>query len=134
LAQAHDAAEVARADEQRASQLLDLGRQRVKAGLDNQLQIRNAETAVGQRAAAGQAAQQQIDAARNAIAALLGRDRIAGPRRLPGLRCLPRRGLPFRPWCKANCWAIARMWWAHAGAWKPRAMASRRARPSSIRP
>ena len=73
LAQAYEAADVAKADEQRASHLLELGRQRVKAGLDNQLQIRNAEAAVAGAQQQGQAAQQQIDAARNAIAALLGK-------------------------------------------------------------
>lgn len=73
LAQAHEAADVAKADAQRASHLLDLGRQRVKAGLDNQLQIRNAEAAVASAQQQEQAAQQQIDAARNAIAALLGK-------------------------------------------------------------
>ncbi len=95
LAQAHDAAEVARADEQRASQLLDLGRQRVKAGLDNQLQIRNAETAVASAQQQGQAAQQQVDATRNAIAALLGQ----GPDRglqiaRPALLSAPGPGVP----------------------------------------
>jgi NodT family efflux transporter outer membrane factor (OMF) lipoprotein len=73
LAQAHEAADIAQSDEQRASHLLELGRQRVKAGLDNQLQIRNAETAVASAQQQGQAAQQQIDAARNALAALLGK-------------------------------------------------------------
>src|SRR4249919_565206 len=95
LAQAHDAAEVARADEQRATQLLDLGRQRVKAGLDNQLQIRNAETAVASAQQQGQAAQQQVDATRNAIAALLGQ----GPDRglqiaRPALLSAPGPGVP----------------------------------------
>jgi len=73
LAQVHEAADIAQADEQRASHLLDLGRQRVKAGLDNQLQIRNAEAAVASAQQQEQAAQQQIDATRNAIAALLGK-------------------------------------------------------------
>ncbi|KQY52034.1 efflux transporter outer membrane subunit [Lysobacter sp. Root494] len=73
LAQAHEAADIAKADEQRASHLLELGRQRVKAGLDNQLQIRNAETAVATAQQQAEAAQQQIDAARNALAALLGK-------------------------------------------------------------
>ena len=73
LAQAHEAADIAKADQQRASHLLELGRQRVKAGLDNQLQIRNAETAVASAQQQAEAAQQQIDAARNALAALLGK-------------------------------------------------------------
>jgi NodT family efflux transporter outer membrane factor (OMF) lipoprotein len=73
LAQAHEAADIAKADEQRGAHLLELGRQRVKAGLDNQLQIRNAETAVATAQQQAEAAQQQIDAARNALAALLGK-------------------------------------------------------------
>ncbi|RDZ28913.1 efflux transporter outer membrane subunit [Lysobacter silvisoli] len=72
LAQAHAAQDVARAEQARAKQLLDLGRQRVKAGLDNQLQIRNAESSVASAEQQAQAAQQQIDATRNAIAALMG--------------------------------------------------------------
>jgi len=73
LAQAHAAQDVAVAEKERASRLLGLGRQRVKAGLDNQLQIRNAESTVAAAEQQAQAAQQQIDATRNAIAALLGK-------------------------------------------------------------
>ena len=73
LAQAHAAYDTATGETTRASKLLDLGRQRVKAGLDNQLQLRNAEAAVATANQQAQAAQQQIDIARNAIAALLGK-------------------------------------------------------------
>lgn len=73
LAQAHDAHDVAVAEKKRASDLLSLGKQRVAAGLDNQLQIRQAESAVAAAEQQAQAAQQQIDAIRNAIAALLGK-------------------------------------------------------------
>lgn len=95
LAQAREAADIARADEQRASQLLDLGRQRVKAGIDNQLQIRSAEAAVAAARQQEQAAQQQVDVARNAIAALLGK----GPDRgldiaTPTLLSSPIAGVP----------------------------------------
>lgn len=95
LAQAHEAADIAKADQQRASHLLELGRQRVKAGLDNQLQIRNAETAVASAQQQAEAAQQQIDAARNALAALLGK----GPDRgldivRPSLLAAPAPGVP----------------------------------------
>ena len=95
LAQAHQSADIAHADAQRAAQLLDLGRQRVSAGLDNQLQIRNAETAVATAQLQEQAAQQQIDATRNAIAALLGK----GPDRgldidKPLLLSAPAPGIP----------------------------------------
>ena len=46
LAQAFSAHDVAVADHERADKLLQLGRQRVAAGLDNQLQIRQAESAL----------------------------------------------------------------------------------------
>jgi len=72
LAQAFEAQDVAQAEKRRAEQLLALGRQRVKAGLDNQLQIRNAESASAAADQQIQSAQQQIDALRNALAALLG--------------------------------------------------------------
>ena len=72
LAQAHALHDVALADQARASKLLGLGQQRVKAGLDNQLQVRQAQAGVASAQQQAQAADQQIDAARNAIAALLG--------------------------------------------------------------
>jgi NodT family efflux transporter outer membrane factor (OMF) lipoprotein len=95
LAQAHAAHDLATAEQTRASHLLDLGRQRVKAGLDNQLQLRNAEASVASAQQQAQAAQQQIDAARNAIAALLGKgpDRGLAVAR-PALLSLPSPTVP----------------------------------------
>lgn len=95
LAQAYAALDVATAEQQRSSHLLDLGRQRVRAGLDNQLTLRQAESGVDAAKAAQQAAQQQIDAARNALAALLGK----GPDRglaitRPALLSAPPVGVP----------------------------------------
>lgn len=72
LAQAHDALDVANDESARAQRLLGLGRQRVRAGLDNQLQLRNAESLVAAARQQAAAAQQQIEIARNALAALLG--------------------------------------------------------------
>lgn len=116
LAQAHAAHDVAIADKQRASHLLDLGQQRVKAGLDNQLQIRQAQSTVAAAMAQAQAAQQQIDATRNAIAALLGKgpDRgldIAKPTLLatpsPGVPAvLPSELLGHRPDVVAARWRV----------------------------
>jgi NodT family efflux transporter outer membrane factor (OMF) lipoprotein len=116
LAQAHQAADIARADEQRATHLLDLGQQRVKAGIDNQLQIRNAETAVATAQQQEQAAQQQIDATRNAISALLGKgpDRgldITEPvllsARVPGIPAVvPSELLGHRPDVVAARWRV----------------------------
>lgn len=73
LAQAFDTQDVAAREQARASRLRDLAAQRVDAGLDNQLQLRNADTSIGIARQQAQAAQQQIDALRNALAALLGK-------------------------------------------------------------
>jgi NodT family efflux transporter outer membrane factor (OMF) lipoprotein len=87
LAQAHESLDVANREQARASHLFDLSQQRVNAGLDNQLQLRQSESTIASARQQGQAAQQQIDALRNALAALLGKgpDRgldIARPRLL----------------------------------------------------
>ncbi|MEH6416978.1 efflux transporter outer membrane subunit [Pseudomonas sp. CGJS7] len=73
LAQSFEALDVAKAEKDRSERLLGLGQQRVKAGLDNQLQIRNAQSASASADQQIQSAQQQIDATRNALAALLGK-------------------------------------------------------------
>lgn len=54
-------------------QMLDLVQERVKAGLDNQLEVRQSETGRADTRASIAALRQQIDASRNALAALLGR-------------------------------------------------------------
>jgi NodT family efflux transporter outer membrane factor (OMF) lipoprotein len=63
------------ADEElaRAEKMLALTRQRRGAGIDNELQVRQAQARVPLAQQQRQAAQQQIDLARNALAALLGR-------------------------------------------------------------
>lgn len=73
LAQAFAANDVAKADHERATRLLELGRQRVAAGLDNQLQIRNAESAVASAEQQMQATEHEIETTRNALAVLLGK-------------------------------------------------------------
>lgn len=73
LAQAFETRDVAAREQARASHLRDLAAQRVDAGLDNQLQLRNADTSIGIARQQAHAAQQQIDALRNALAALLGK-------------------------------------------------------------
>src|SRR3546814_12382540 len=65
--------DVAQREQARASRLQDLSRQRVDAGLDNQLQLRQSESTIAAARQQAQAAQQQIDALRNALAALLGK-------------------------------------------------------------
>lgn len=72
LAHAFDALDVANDEQARASQLAGLARQRVAAGLDNQLQLRQSEAMVAAAQQQAQAARQQVDALRNALAALLG--------------------------------------------------------------
>lgn len=73
LAQAYEMLDVAQREQARASRLNELGRQRVDAGLDNQLQLRQSESTIAAARQQAQAAQQQIDALRNALAALLGK-------------------------------------------------------------
>jgi NodT family efflux transporter outer membrane factor (OMF) lipoprotein len=95
LAQAQAAYDVANDEKGRASHLLDLSRQRAKAGLDSQLPLRQAESSVASAQQQAQAAQQQIDAARNALAALLGK----GPDRgrditAPAVLQAPAPGVP----------------------------------------
>lgn len=116
LAQAHDALGVARSEETRSGSLLALGRQRVRAGLDNQLALRQSESGVAAARQQGQAAQQQIDALRNALAALAGKgpDRglsITPPRLLaapaPALpSLLPSELLGHRPDVVAARWRV----------------------------
>ena len=95
LAQAHAAHDVAIAEKARASHLLDLSRQRDKAGLDSQLPLRQAETGIASAQQQIEAAQQQIYVTRNALAALLGK----GPDRglditKPVLLAAPSPGVP----------------------------------------
>lgn len=95
LAQAYEMLEVAQREQARASRLRDLSRQRVDAGLDNQLQLRQSESTIAAARQQAQAAQQQIDALRNALAALLGK----GPDRglditRPQLLDAPSPGVP----------------------------------------
>ena len=116
LAQAFEAKDVALREQERSERLLQLSRQRVEAGIDGTLALRNAETAIATAKAQAEAAQQQIDALRNAIAALLGRcpDRgldIARPQllqapapALPGV--LPSELLGHRPDVVAARWRV----------------------------
>jgi len=116
LAQAHEAKTVAGEESARAERLLGLSRQRVRAGLDNDLQVRQAESALASASQQGQAAQQQIDALRNALAALLGQgpDRglmLAAPKLLatdaPELpSALPSELLGHRPDVVAARWRV----------------------------
>jgi NodT family efflux transporter outer membrane factor (OMF) lipoprotein len=89
LAQAFDALEAAQADAARSDALVALNRQRIRAGLDNTIALnQNLSVAAAARQQA-QAAQQQIDALRNALAALAG----AGPDRGLAIR-RPALGTP----------------------------------------
>jgi NodT family efflux transporter outer membrane factor (OMF) lipoprotein len=116
LAQAHDALAVAGREGERNGGLLKLGKQRVAAGLDNHMQLRQAESGIAAARQQAQAAQQQIDALRNALAALLGQgpDRglqITAPQlleapapRVPNV--LPSELLGHRPDVVAARWQV----------------------------
>jgi NodT family efflux transporter outer membrane factor (OMF) lipoprotein len=100
----------------RSEQLLQLTRQRRSAGIDSDLQVRQAEARIPLARQQQLAAQQQIDAARNGLAALLGQgpDRglqIAVPEalsplalQLPGV--LPSELLGRRPDVVAARWRV----------------------------
>lgn len=116
LAQAYAGLDVATRERDRATRLRSLGRQRVDAGLDNQLQLRHAEGSIASAEQQAQAAQRQIDMARTAIAALMGQgpDRglaIAPPKVLragvPGVPdVLPSALLNHRPDVVAARWRV----------------------------
>lgn len=116
LAQAHEARQVTTTETTRSQRLLALATQRVRAGLDNQSQMRQAESAVASAAQQGEAAQQRIELLRNAIAALLGQGpdrglRIEAPALLatgkPALpSTLPSELLGHRPDVVAARWRV----------------------------
>lgn len=132
LAQAFEARDVAQREAARSGDLSALSQQRVRAGLDNQLQLRQSESAVASARQQAQAAAQQIDALRNALAALVGRgpDRgleIARPALLaapaPAVpQVMPSELLGHRPDVVAARWrveAAARGIDAQQAAFKP---------------
>lgn len=116
LAQAFDALDIASREQARSEHLLQLAKQRVDAGLDNRIALRNTETLIATAKAQAGAAQQQIDALRNTLAALLGQgpDRglaIARPQLLkapaPVLpSALPGELLGHRPDVVAARWRV----------------------------
>lgn len=72
LAQAFDTQQLIQREQARSAQLQRLAQQRVDAGIDNRMTLRNTEAAVASAKAQADAAQQQIDALRNTLAVLLG--------------------------------------------------------------
>ena len=76
-ARLQDQREVAERTLAQRNQMLTLVQQRVKAGLDNQLEVRQNETGRADTRTSIAALDQQIDASRNALAALLGQPRLA---------------------------------------------------------
>ncbi len=77
LAQAFDARDAATSETGRVEALIGLNQQRIKAGLDNTIALNQNRSTSASAKQQIQAAQQQIDALRNALAALAG----AGPDR-----------------------------------------------------
>jgi len=72
LAQAFDTQQLIQREQARSAQLQRLAQQRVDAGIDNRMTLRNTEAAVASAKAQADAAQQQIDTLRNTLAVLLG--------------------------------------------------------------
>ncbi len=116
LAQACQFRTAAAAEQARARKLLELARQRVSAGIDNEWQLRQVESAIASASEQAADALQQSDSARTAIAVLLGKgpDRglaIADPVLLnataPGLpTVLPSELLGHRPDIVAARWQV----------------------------
>ena len=115
LGQAFDSLDAAKAEEARATALAGLGRQRVEAGLDNAGLLRQQETAIASARQQAQAATQQVDALRHALAALLGKgpdrglriDRPALLAAAPGVPdVLPSELLGHRPDVVAARWRV----------------------------
>ena len=116
LAHAWELQQVANDELARADKTLSLTRQRRSAGIDSELQVRQAEARLPQAKQQQLAAQQQIDAARNALSALVGQgpDRglqITQPQplnplalQLPGV--LPSELLGRRPDIVAARWRV----------------------------
>ena len=77
LAQAFDGLDAANAETTRADALITLNQQRIKAGLDNTIALNQNRSTSASAKQQALAAQQQVDALRNALAALAG----AGPDR-----------------------------------------------------
>lgn len=73
LAEAFVAQDIARDERERSARLFELDRQRAQAGLDSRVGQHQSESALASARQQEQAAQQQIDALRNALAALLGK-------------------------------------------------------------
>ncbi len=90
-ARLEDQRDVARRTLAQREQMLGLVQARAQAGLDNQLELRQSETGRADTRASLAALGQQIDASRNALAALLGQPRLPDgvqPPHLAGLRTL----------------------------------------------
>src|SRR3546814_18585800 len=95
LAEAGARVDVAQRGQASAARRRDLTRQRDDAGLDNQLQLHQSESTIAAARQRALAAQQQIDALCNSLAALLGK----GPDRglditRPRLPDAPSPGVP----------------------------------------
>jgi NodT family efflux transporter outer membrane factor (OMF) lipoprotein len=75
-------------------QMLQLVRDRVRAGLDTQMEVRQSETGQADSRAQITALAQQADAARNALAALLGQPRLAADVAAPRLANFRTLALP----------------------------------------
>ena len=96
----------------------ELGRQRVAAGLDNQLQIRQAESARGQRASSRSRPANTKSTSRATRSPRCSARARSRPRHRPPDIAEGRRRRRCRRCCRANCSATAPTSSPRAGAWK----------------
>ena len=97
---------------------LQLVRDRVSAGLDTTLELRQSEGALPEARQQIEALQEQAQLTRNALAALVGQPDVPAVGALPALRRLqPGTAVPAP--CRPTCWAAAPTSPPRAGASKP---------------
>lgn len=99
-------------------QMTQLVQDRVRAGLDNQLELRQNESGRADSRTQISALEQQQDAARNALAALLGQTRLAEDAQPPRLAQLQALAVPARidaDWLARRADIVAARWRVEAG-------------------
>lgn len=118
LARLQEQLQVAERTLAQRGEMLRLVRQRVSAGLDTRLELRQSEGALPEARQQIEALREQAALTRNALGAL-----IAEPKRLwrlPRKRWKLSNQKQYRPPCPPTCWAAAPTWPPRAGAWKQR--------------
>lgn len=109
----NDQREVAQKALTQRQHMLKLVQDRVKAGLDNQLELKQNETLRADSRAQISALDQQVDAARNALAALMGLPRLPEDAQAPRLAQLAPLAVPERidaDWLARRADIVAARW------------------------